>query len=50
VLINIYIGGIRAPFDSLISDLSKTEVPIMSVDVPSGWNVDTGPVTSNCES
>ena len=37
-------GGIRAPFDHLVAMLSKTHVPILSVDVPSGWNVDKGPV------
>ena len=37
-------GGIRAPFDQLINDLSDCNVQILSVDVPSGWNVDSGPV------
>jgi NAD(P)H-hydrate epimerase len=37
-------GGIRAPFDALISALAATHVPILSVDVPSGWNVDSGPL------
>jgi len=39
-------GGIRAPFDHLVAMLSKTHVPILSVDVPSGWNVDKGPVST----
>lgn len=39
-------GGIRAPFDQLITALGKTSVPVLSVDVPSGWNVDTGPVST----
>ena len=37
-------GGIRAPFGQLINDLSDCNVQILSVDVPSGWNVDSGPV------
>lgn len=37
-------GGIRAPFGKLIDDLSDCNVQILSVDVPSGWNVDSGPV------
>ena len=37
-------GGIRAPFGKLIDDLSESDVQILSVDVPSGWNVDSGPV------
>jgi NAD(P)H-hydrate epimerase len=39
-------GGIRSPFDKLVTELSKTKIPILSVDVPSGWNVDSGPVES----
>lgn len=38
---------IRPPFDDLIEFLStnKTELPpIVSVDIPSGWDVDEGPV------
>jgi len=28
----------------LIDDLSDCDIQILSVDVPSGWNVDSGPV------
>ena len=39
----------RAPFDTLIDNLSKTETPILSVDVPSGWHVENGPLLPNSE-
>ncbi|EGC37786.1 hypothetical protein DICPUDRAFT_149615 [Dictyostelium purpureum] len=35
-------GDIRAPFDKIIEQLSKTDVPIASVDMPSGWDVEAG--------
>ena len=40
-------GGIRSPFDRIISDLSKTDTPILSVDSPSGWDVNLGPIDEN---
>ncbi|EGF76991.1 hypothetical protein BATDEDRAFT_14547, partial [Batrachochytrium dendrobatidis JAM81] len=38
-------GEIRAPFDSVISALKSTKIPIVSIDIPSGWNVEQGNVT-----
>jgi len=35
-------GSIREPFNSLIAELKIQQVPVVSVDIPSGWNVDTG--------
>lgn len=35
---------IRAPFDEAIQFLLQTTVPIVSVDIPSGWDVDVGPL------
>jgi NAD(P)H-hydrate epimerase len=35
-------GSIREPYFSLIKDLKTSGLPICSVDIPSGWNVDTG--------
>jgi hydroxyethylthiazole kinase-like uncharacterized protein yjeF len=29
-------GGVRAPFDSILSSLRNTTVPIVSIDIPSG--------------
>ena len=36
----------RAPFDDILSKLKQFEkkVPIVAVDVPSGWDVDKGPI------
>jgi len=33
---------IRAPFDSALPLLSQSGLPIVSVDIPSGWDVETG--------
>jgi NAD(P)H-hydrate epimerase len=35
-------GAIREPYLTLIKDLKACGLPICSVDIPSGWNVDTG--------
>ncbi|KAJ3218797.1 NAD(P)H-hydrate epimerase [Dinochytrium kinnereticum] len=35
-------GEIRQPFDSIISTLKKCSVPIASIDIPSGWDVEEG--------
>jgi len=35
-------GEIRAPFDQVIKALVSTHVPIVSIDIPSGWDVDKG--------
>ncbi|CAK9036962.1 Pyridoxine/pyridoxamine 5'-phosphate oxidase 1 [Durusdinium trenchii] len=34
--------GFRAPFDTVMQSLSSTEVPVASVDIPSGWHVEEG--------
>ncbi|KAL6064856.1 NAD(P)H-hydrate epimerase [Balamuthia mandrillaris] len=34
--------SIRAPFDSIIETLKNTKVPIISIDIPSGWDVEEG--------
>ncbi|KAF8516314.1 YjeF N-terminal domain-containing protein [Hysterangium stoloniferum] len=33
---------IRAPFDTALQLISSSKLPIVSVDIPSGWNVETG--------
>ncbi|GEQ68513.1 hypothetical protein JCM33374_g2181 [Metschnikowia sp. JCM 33374] len=41
---------IRAPFGELISYLSENSnklAPIVSIDIPSGWNVDEGPLDTD---
>lgn len=35
-------GEPRPPFDVVIDALKKTEKPILSVDIPSAWNVEKG--------
>ena len=40
-------GGIRSPFDSIINTLKQLKTPIMSVDIPSGWNVELGDINGD---
>ena len=35
---------IRAPFDVVIPVLNESRLPILSVDIPSGWDVEKGNV------
>lgn len=39
-----FTGAIRAPFDTVIEGMVASTLPVCSVDVPSGWNVEQGPV------
>jgi NAD(P)H-hydrate epimerase len=36
-------GGLRAPFDAIIPRMKSSKLPLVSIDVPSGWDVDNGP-------
>ena len=36
-------GALREPFGSTIAKLKESELPVCSVDIPSGWDVDSGP-------
>jgi len=38
--------SLRAPFDSILANMNKSKLPIVSVDVPSGWDIDKGNVNS----
>ena len=40
---------LREPFATIVSKLEElqNEIPIVSVDIPTGWDVDLGPVTDN---
>ncbi|XP_047664227.1 NAD(P)H-hydrate epimerase-like isoform X1 [Tachysurus fulvidraco] len=35
-------GAVREPFADILSTLKKVSAPIASVDIPSGWDVETG--------
>ena len=35
-------AGVRAPYDGLLARLRHTSVPVVAVDVPSGWDVNHG--------
>ncbi|KAL0962594.1 hypothetical protein UPYG_G00342210 [Umbra pygmaea] len=35
-------GAVREPFGSILDVLKKTTVPIASIDIPSGWDVEEG--------
>jgi len=37
-----FTGEIRPPFDAIIKTLKQTKVPIVSIDIPSGWDVEKG--------
>ena len=37
-------GPIRAPFDSALPLIKSSKLPIVSVDIPSGWDVEQGDV------
>ena len=36
---------VRAPFDEILPILNETRLPIVSVDIPSGWDVENGNVS-----
>jgi NAD(P)H-hydrate epimerase len=38
-------GPVRPPFDEVLPLLSSSGLPIVSVDIPSGWDVETGKPT-----
>ena len=38
-------GAIRAPFDSIIYNIKRSGVPVISIDIPSGWHVEQGNIT-----
>lgn len=37
-----FLPPIRAPFDTALKLISESKLPIVSVDIPSGWNVEEG--------
>ncbi|WP_196139621.1 NAD(P)H-hydrate dehydratase [Aliikangiella sp. G2MR2-5] len=39
-------GALRSPFDQVIAQLNKAKVPVLSIDIPSGLEADTGSVVT----
>lgn len=39
-------GEVREPFPSVILALAETKLPVLAVDAPSSWNIETGPPDS----
>jgi NAD(P)H-hydrate epimerase len=35
---------VRPPFDAVLETMRKSPLPLCSVDIPSGWHVEQGPV------
>lgn len=42
-------GPVRPPFDTALNELNKSQLPILSVDIPSGWDVETGKPNDNTQ-
>ncbi|PFH38058.1 putative apolipoprotein A-I binding protein [Besnoitia besnoiti] len=40
-------GALRPPFDSVLRTLKAANIPVLSVDIPSGWDVEQGNVTGD---
>lgn len=40
-----FAGEVRAPFDSILEELRKIKIPIVAIDIPSGWDVEQGDVS-----
>lgn len=39
-------GSIRGPYDAIIKTISESHIPICSIDIPSGWDVDKGNINN----
>lgn len=37
-------SGKDAPYDQAVKQLAELETPVVSIDIPSGWHVEDGPV------
>jgi len=40
-----FTGEVRPPFDKILERLNKARVPLASIDIPSGWDVEKGNVS-----
>ena len=41
-----FTGEVRQPFPPVISALATSPIPVLAVDAPSSWNIETGPPSS----
>jgi NAD(P)H-hydrate epimerase len=41
---------VRKPFDTVLTAMKESGLPILSVDIPSGWHVEDGPQVSDIRS
>ena len=41
-------GPVRAPFDDVLRLIAGSRLPIVSVDIPSGWDVEKGNIEGVC--
>ncbi|KAH9274401.1 hypothetical protein BASA83_003031 [Batrachochytrium salamandrivorans] len=42
----VFSGDIRPPFDSILRSLKASTLPIVSIDIPSGWDVEKGNISN----
>ncbi|KAJ1554758.1 hypothetical protein HK096_001900 [Nowakowskiella sp. JEL0078] len=42
-------GDLRTPFDKVIEALKNSKLPIVSIDIPSGWDVERGNLNNGIE-
>ncbi|KAJ3060581.1 hypothetical protein HDU98_003474, partial [Podochytrium sp. JEL0797] len=40
-------GEVRPPFDQVLESIRSSKAKVISVDIPSGWDVETGPVAGD---
>lgn len=38
-----FVGDVKSPFDTVIAQLNASALPIVAIDIPSGWDVEKGP-------
>ena len=41
-------GAVRAPFDEVLASIKSSGVPVVAIDIPSGWSVEDGMSSLRC--